>query len=71
MSGFGQYVFGSSFIHKLDGRNKLFLTIIIVTTAFFSKTLLGLLPLFVVSLILIYLSKISLNYFWKSIRFLF
>lgn len=69
MSGFGQYVFGSSFIHKLDGRNKLFLTIIIVRTAFFSKTLLGLLPLFVASLILIYLSKISLNYFWKSIRF--
>lgn len=64
----GQYIPGHSFIHRLDPRTKLLISLAFITLIFFANNLLTyfLLSLFV--LIGILLSKISISYFIRGLR---
>ena len=67
----GQYVPGDSFIHKLDPRTKILISILFIVDIFLIKSFWG--YLFVVLFIgaILYVSKLSPNYLFKGLKAIF
>lgn len=66
---FGRYVPGDSFIHKLDPRDKLISTILIIIISFLANSLLSALILGVLCLLALLMSEIRIVFFFRGIRF--
>lgn len=64
----GQYFPGESFIHKMDPRIKIILTILFIVMLFVVNSLLGFLLLGLVVVFFVLLSKISIKLILKSIK---
>ncbi len=66
---FGRYVPGDSFIHKLDPRDKLISTILIIIISFLVNNMLSALILGMLCLLALLMSKIRIFFFFRGIRF--
>jgi energy-coupling factor transport system permease protein len=64
----GQYLPGDSFIHNLDPRIKILITIILITTLFFINTFYGYLLLLILLYIMVRVSKISFSTIIKGLK---
>ncbi len=64
----GQYYPSDSFIHRLDPRTKIILTILFVAAVFFIKGLYGFLVLGILSFLLIKLTKVPMKLFLKGLK---
>ena len=64
----GQYYPGNSLIHRLDPRAKIILGILAIVCTFLCKTLFSFCLLFVLTLVLILLSRIPLRLILRSLR---
>ncbi len=64
----GQYFPGKSFIHKLDARTKIILTLLLLIFSFLSKNFLSLAPIVVVGLFAYLISRISPKVIIKSLK---
>ncbi len=64
----GQYYNGDSFIHKLDARAKILLTVLFIVMIFLCKNFLSLALTFVFVLISIILSSVPLKMYLKSLK---
>lgn len=65
---FGQYFPGNSFIHKMDARMKIVLLFLLMVSIFICKNYISLAIVFVVSLLLVSISKIKLRVILKGIK---
>ncbi len=64
----GQYYPSDSFIHRLDPRTKIILTVLYVASVFFIKNIIGFLVLGILSFFLIKLSKVPFKLFIKGLK---
>lgn len=64
----GRYIPYDSFVHDLDARSKLLVTILYIGLLFMANNWLGYLVLVLLALLGIHLSKIPMTYFLKGIR---
>ena len=64
----GQYYPADSFVHKLDPRGKILLTVMFIVLIFLCKNLLALALMIIVLLVTIFASKVPLKMFLKSIK---
>lgn len=64
----GQFYPANSIIHKLDGRTKILLSIIYIVAVFFCKSFASFSFLLIISLLLVFLSKIPFKIVLKSLR---
>ena len=67
----GQYVPGSSFIHKLDPRTKILITFFFIITLFFINKFYGYIFVVIFLGIVILLSKLSFKYIYKGVKPIF
>ncbi len=67
----GQYVPGDSFIHKLDSRVKIMLSILFIIDLFLVKDYKGYIFVFFFLLALIFISKIQFRYIYKGLKPIF
>ncbi|MCH5198785.1 MAG: energy-coupling factor transporter transmembrane protein EcfT [Oscillospiraceae bacterium] len=64
----GQFFPGNSFIHKLDARAKIVLTLLYIIALFMCKNFFSLLLMLGFSAVCVFISKISPKLIWKSLR---
>ena len=64
----GQYFPGNSFVHRLDPRTKLLLTIALIAAVFVAHSVIGYAVLYAFVLAVIYLSKISIKYVVRGLK---
>ncbi|MGN0447845.1 MAG: energy-coupling factor transporter transmembrane component T family protein [Acutalibacteraceae bacterium] len=64
----GQYYKGDSFVHKLDPRMKIILTVMIIVMIFICKNFLSLALVFAVIIISVIFSKVPFKMFIKSLK---
>ena len=64
----GQYYKGDSFVHKLDPRMKIILTVMIIVMIFICKNFLSLALVFAVIIISVIFSKVPFKMFVKSLK---
>ncbi|MBP3721693.1 MAG: energy-coupling factor transporter transmembrane protein EcfT [Selenomonadaceae bacterium] len=64
----GQYIDGDSFLHNMDSRVKFILIVILIIALFLFNIYLSLFAYTILTIILIYISKIPLNSVIKSIK---
>lgn len=64
----GQYFPGNSFIHKMDARMKIVLTVAVIVALFICKNFYTLALVTVFSVVIVLSSKISLKTIFKSIK---
>ena len=64
----GQYFPGNSFIHKMDARMKIMLTVAVIVALFVCKNFYTLAMVTVFSVAIVLASKISLKTIFKSIK---
>lgn len=64
----GQYIPGRSFIHRLDPRTKLLVSLAFITLIFFANNLMAYLLLGAFVLAGVYLSKIPISFFIRGLR---
>lgn len=64
----GQYFPGNSFIHRLDPRSKLIITLIYIILLFTIKNMLGYLIAFAFLLAIIFFSKIKFSLIYRSVK---
>ena len=65
----GQYVPGSSFIHRLDPRTKIVSMLLLVIATTMAQGL-AFIPIIIVVTIAFLFSRISLVFFWRGLKFL-
>lgn len=64
----GQYFPGNSFIHKMDARMKILLTLLIIVLVFLCRNFLSLALIILLSAAVIFISRISLKTILKSMK---
>lgn len=64
----GQYIAGDSFIHKMDPRGKIFAIFIFMAALFMAKDAMSYGIIFVFSVFIILLSKISIKHYLKGLK---
>lgn len=64
----GQYYKGDSFVHRLDARMKIILTILFIVIIFLCKNFLSLSLMLLLTVISVLLSKVPFKMFFKSIK---
>lgn len=64
----GQYFPGKSFIHKMDARMKMILTVFVIVALFICKNFYSLAAVTVFTVVIVLLSKISLKTIFKSVK---
>ena len=67
----GQYLPGKSFLHRMDPRGKILLTVLMITAVFTANTWIGYLGLFVFVGAVAYFSKLNIKYVIKGIKPIF
>ncbi|HEX3015252.1 MAG TPA: energy-coupling factor transporter transmembrane component T [Desulfobacteria bacterium] len=64
----GSYVQGNSILHRLDPRTKLGALAVLAMSAFLIANWLGLVAFFLVTIALAMLTRVSLKYYWATVR---
>lgn len=64
----GQYFPGKSFIHKMDARMKMILTVFVIVALFICKNFYSLAAVTAFTVVIVLLSKISLKTIFKSVK---
>ncbi len=64
----GQFFPGNSFVHRLDPRTKLLLTIALIVAVFVAHSVIGYTALYAFVLAVIYLSKINIKYVVRGLK---
>lgn len=64
----GQYFPGKSFIHKMDARMKMILTVLVIVALFICKNFYSLAAVTVFTVVIVLVSKISLKTIFKSVK---
>lgn len=64
----GQYIPGDSFIHKLDPRTKILISLFFIINLFFVKNFTGYLVVFLFIILMVKVAKLSPRYLYKGIR---
>lgn len=67
----GQYVPGNSYVHNLDPRIKIILSLLYIINIFLIKSFLGYLVILAFTLLSIYISRLKFKYIYKSVRPIF
>ncbi|MGH4120637.1 energy-coupling factor transporter transmembrane component T family protein [Clostridium sp.] len=67
----GQYMPGESFVHKLDPRFKILISLLFIVNLFLVNNFLGYLFIFIFILSTIYISKLSPKYIYKGLKPIF
>ena len=67
----GQFFPGDSFIHKLDPRSKLILTVVLIVEIFMCKNFYGLALMFAFAIFCVIISKISIKVMLKGLKSVF
>ncbi len=67
----GQYLPGNSFLHRMDPRGKILLTVLMITAVFTANTWIGYLGLFAFVGAVAYFSKLNIKYVIKGIKPIF
>ncbi len=65
---FGQYVFGKSFLHRIDPRIKIIFTVLLITLLFIAVNAVGLTSVTVLTFVLYGVAKIPLKMIVKSLK---
>lgn len=64
----GQYVPSDSFVHNLDPRTKIILSLLYIINIFLIKSFMGYLIIFAFTIYTIYISKLKLKYIYNGVR---
>lgn len=64
----GQYIPGQSWVHRLDPRLKVLVTVLFLFTVFLANSFVTYSMLIAVTFLAIYLSQVSIRYFMKGLR---
>lgn len=64
----GQYFPGKSFVHKIDARMKIILTLLLVVSVFICRNIVSLLAVIIVAFSLVFASKIPIKTVLKSLK---
>ena len=64
----GQYFPGKSFVHKMDARMKIILTLFLIISVFICKNIVSLLAVITVAFVLVFVSKIPIKTVLKSLK---
>lgn len=64
----GQYFPGNSFVHKMDSRMKIILTMLLIVSIFVCKNIVSLLLVVICTFLLVFVSKIPIKTVLKSIK---
>ncbi|MGG7163033.1 energy-coupling factor transporter transmembrane component T family protein [Clostridium ihumii] len=67
----GQYIVGDSFIHKLDPRTKILISLLFIITLFLVKNVTGYVVVFIFLMSCIYISKVPFRYIYKGLKPIF
>jgi energy-coupling factor transport system permease protein len=67
----GQYMPGESFVHKLDPRFKILISLLFIVNLFLVNNFLGYLVIFIFILSTILIAKLSLKYIYKGLKPIF
>lgn len=67
----GQYIPGDSFVHKLDPRTKILITVLFITSLFFVKNYTGYALVFGFILLVTLVAKLNFKYLYKGLRGIF
>lgn len=67
----GQYVVGDSFIHKLDPRTKILISLLFIIDLFLIKSFVGYVIVFLFLALVVCLSKIQFRYIYKGLKPIF
>lgn len=67
---FGQYIPGKSYLHKLDPRAKILLTIAIIVVTFLASSYISISIILMSTILLILLSGVSMASYFRSIKFI-
>lgn len=67
----GQYVPGDSFVHKLDPRVKIMLSILFIIDLFLVNDFTGYIFIFLFTFVAVFISKIHLRYIYKGLKPIF
>lgn len=67
----GQYVPGDSFIHKLDPRVKILISLFFIVDLFLVNNFIGYLVVFLFLMLIIFISKVPFRYIYKGLKPIF
>ncbi|WP_291561038.1 MULTISPECIES: energy-coupling factor transporter transmembrane component T family protein [unclassified Clostridium] len=67
----GQYVPGDSFIHKLDPRVKILISLFFIIDLFLVNSFIGYLVVFLFLILIIFISKVPFRYIYKGLKPIF
>lgn len=67
----GQYVPGNSFVHKLDPRIKILLSLVYIVDLFLVNNFKGYIFIVLFTILIIYISKVHISYIYKGLKPIF
>ncbi|GAA0127335.1 MULTISPECIES: energy-coupling factor transporter transmembrane component T [Clostridium] len=67
----GQYIIGESFIHKLDPRTKILISLLFIIVLFLATNVQGYVVVFLFLMLCIYVSKVPFRYIYKGLKPIF